>query len=323
VTIEFGYHLSSEEHPAKDLIGYARRAEEVGFDFAMISDHFHPWTDRQGHAPFVWSVMGAIAQVTERLRLGTGVTCPTIRTHPLIIAQAAATVSTMMPGRFFLGVGTGERLSEHVLGNHWPPSKIRLEMLSEAIDVLRLFWEGKLKIHRGRYFTVESARIYDIPQSPVDIMVSASGSNAAKLAAEKGDGLISIAPNDKLVRTYEEAGGKGKSKFAKIAVCWAEDEETARKTAHRQWPIDSLPGRLLPELRLPKDFEAAAELVDEEAVAEKIVCGPDPERHLARIKEFVDAGYDHIYIHQIGTEQESFFQFYEKEMLPKLRKEYS
>jgi G6PDH family F420-dependent oxidoreductase len=316
---EFGYHISTEEHPAGDLVGYARRAEEAGFQFALISDHFHPWTDRQGHAPFVWAVIGAIAQVTTTLRLGTGVTCPTMRIHPLIVAQAAATASTMMPGRFFLGVGTGERLSEHTL-SEWPPSKIRREMLEEAMDLMKLFWQGKLKIWSGKYFDVESARIYDIPQSPVPVMVAASGSKTTQLAAKKGDGLISIAPDPKLVEDFEAAGGKDKPKFAKVAVCWAEDEATARRIAHRQWPIDALPGRLLPELRLPADFEAAAELVTEAQVAKTIVCGPDPNKHIERIEEFIDSGYDHIYIHQIGPDQEGFFQFYENKVLPELRK---
>lgn len=319
MTIEIGYHLSSEEHPAQDLVGYARRAEEVGFDFATISDHFHPWTDHQGHAPFVWGVLGAIAQVTKRLRIGTGVTCPIFRTHPLHVAHAAATAATMMPGRFFLGIGTGERLNEHVLGQHWPPAKVRLEMLEEAIDILRLFWEGKLKTHEGKHFTIESARIYDIPQSPVPIIVSAGGSNTATMAGEKADGLISVVPNEKLVTTFDDAGGKGKPKLAKITVCWDEDEAVAKKTAHRQWPTDALPGRILPELRLPKDFEAAAEMLDEDDITEAIVCGPDPKKHLKRITEFADAGYDHVYIHQIGPNQEGFFQFYESEIIPKVK----
>src|SRR5690349_22926050 len=173
--LEIGYSLSSEEHRPNDLVRAARRAEEVGFTFALISDHFHPWIDKQGQSPFVWSVLGGIAQATERLRLGTGVTCPILRYHPAILAQAAATVAAMMPGRFFLGVGTGENLNEHVLGQHWPPYTVPLEMLEEAIGVLRLLWQGGVQSHRGRYYTVENARIYTLPEQPVPIYVAGTG----------------------------------------------------------------------------------------------------------------------------------------------------
>lgn len=200
---EFGYALSSEEHAPNDLVCYAVRAEQIGFTFALISDHFHPWTDRQGHSPFVWTVIGGIAQATQRLRLGTGVTCPTIRTHPAIIAQAAATSAAMMPGRFFLGVGSGENLNEHILGDYWPPSDVRLDMLEEAVEVMRLLWEGGTKSHEGPYYnTVHNARIYTLPSEPPPVYMAVGGSRSAKLAGRIADGIVSTAPRERLVTEF-------------------------------------------------------------------------------------------------------------------------
>ena len=317
--VAIGYALSSEEHAPNDLVRYARRAEEVGFSFALISDHYHPWIDRQGHSPFVWSVIGGIAQATQRLRLGTGVTCPIIRMHPAIIAQAAATSAVMLPGRFFLGVGTGENLNEHIVGLRWPPHQVRLAMLEEAIAVIRQLWQGGMQSHHGRYFTVENARIYTLPDHPPPIMVAAGGPRAAELAGRIGDGLIGTAPQKELVQQFEAAGGAGKPRYGQITVCWAQDEATARRMAYEIWPNAGVKGELSQELPTPAHFEQAAGMVREDDVAQKIVCGPDPERHIQGIRQFIDAGYDHVYIHQIGPDQEGFFQFYAREVLPQLR----
>ncbi|HEU5098884.1 MAG TPA: TIGR03557 family F420-dependent LLM class oxidoreductase, partial [Roseiflexaceae bacterium] len=208
-TVKLGYAMSSEEHTPNDLVRHARLAEEAGFTFALISDHFHPWVDAQGHSPFVWSVIGAIAHTTERLELGTGVTCPTIRIHPAIIAHASATVAAMMPGRFFLGVGTGENLNEHILGDRWPPHDIRLEMLEEAVEVIRLLWQGGSQSHHGKHYTVENARLYTLPDQLPRIVVAAAGPRAAEAAGRFGDGLCSTAPEAKVVKEYTDAGGKG------------------------------------------------------------------------------------------------------------------
>ncbi|MBA3365121.1 MAG: TIGR03557 family F420-dependent LLM class oxidoreductase [Actinobacteria bacterium] len=314
---ELGYALSSEEHRPSDLVRNAKAAEEAGFTFALISDHFHPWVDSQGHSPFVWSVIGGIAQVTERLRLGTGVTCPTIRTHPGIIAHAAATCGAMMPGRFFLGLGTGENLNEHIFGDHWPAPDERLEMLEEAIDVIRLLWQGGYQTHRGVHYTVENARIYTLPEEPVPIAVAASKPNAAELAGQMGDALVTVAPDEEIVQGYAEAGGTG-PKYGQVTVCWAENEEQARKTAFEVWPNAGIKGDLSQELALPRHFEQAAQMVTEDDVAESVACGPDPDRHLEQIRKFADAGVDHVYIHQVGSDQEGFFRFYEREILPKI-----
>jgi G6PDH family F420-dependent oxidoreductase len=314
--IELGYALSSEEHSPNDLVRDAVRAEQAGFRFALISDHYHPWIDRQGHSPFVWSVIGGISQATKTLRLGTGVTCPTVRIHPAIIAQAAATAAAMMPGRFFLGVGSGEALNEHILGDHWPPADIRLEMLEEAVELIRLLWNGDELNYMGAYYTVENARIYTLPKDLPPIYVAASGSNAAELAGRIGDGLISTTPDKELVEKFGASGGGGKPCYGQIAVCYDENEARARRTAYEWWPTAGVPGSLHADLPTPAHFEDAAKLVTEEMVAESIICGPDRRRHMDEIRKMIEAGFDHVYIHQIGPDQESFIDFYQKEILP-------
>jgi G6PDH family F420-dependent oxidoreductase len=315
---EIGYTLSSEEQGPRELVRLAARAEEVGFSFAMISDHFHPWIDRQGHSPFVWGVLGGIAERTERLRVGTGVTCPLIRIHPAIVAHAAATAAVLLEGRFLLGLGTGENLNEHVLGDRWPAADERLEMLEESVEVIRVLWEGGSQTHRGRHYRVENGRLYDLPDEPPPILIAAKGERAGTLAGRIGDGLVGVAPDRDLIRTFEEAGGEGKPRYGQLHVCWAEDEATARQTATEWWPNTSIPGELGVELPLPRHFEQAAEVVREEDVAGSVVCGPDPEAHLDAIRSYVDAGYDHVYLHQVGPDQDGFFRFYEREVLPKV-----
>ncbi len=314
---EFGYALSSEEHAPNDLVRYAKRAEDTGFDFAAISDHFHPWLDQQGQASFVWSVIGAISAATSTLRLGTGVTCPTVRIHPAIIAQAAATVTAMMPGRFFLGVGSGENLNEHILGDHWPPAPVRQEMLGEAIAVIRQLWEGGYQSFDGTYYTVENARLYTLPDEPPPIILAAGGPSAAELAGRMADGIWAVAPKSELLDKFQGAGGSG-PRYGQVTVCWAADEDEAKKTAYEWWPNAGIGGELSQELPLPRHFEQAAKLVSPDDLAEKLVLGPDPDRHLEGIKAFVDAGYDHVYIHQIGPDQEGFFDFFERELAPRL-----
>jgi len=314
---ELGYSLSCEEHGPNDLVGFAKSAEAAGFGFALVSDHFHPWIDAQGNSPFVWSVIGGVAQATERLRLGTGVTCPLIRIHPAIIAQAAATSAAMMPGRFFLGVGTGENLNEHVLGGKWPAPDQRLEMLEEAVEVIRLLWQGGYQTHRGKHYTVERARIYTLPEQLPEICVAAAQPNAAELAGRIGDGFIGVAPEEELIEKFEQAGGDGKPRYGHLTVCWAEDEEQAKQTAHQNWPNAGLEGPLNQELATPADFEAVAEMVEPDDL-ETLPLGPDPDRYLDAIREFDDAGYSHVYIHQIGPNQDGFLEFARRELLPRL-----
>ena len=316
---QFGYALSSEEHNPAALVANAARAEEAGFDFATISDHFHPWIDKQGHSPFVWSVLGGIAQVTDSLTVGTAVTCPTMRTHPAIIAHAAATAADMLPGRFFLGLGTGESLNEHIIGERWPSADERRAMLEEAIDVIRKLWIGDMVSHEGVYFTLIDARLYTLPDALPPIYIGASGEKAAQLAAEQ-DGLIATSPDEDVLKAFDKAGGTSKPRLGQVTVCWHDDEREARRIALEHWPTSSIPGELGQELPLPRHSEQAAESVTEEALAERIVCGPGVEKHIAAIREYIDAGYTHVYVHQVGPEQGGFFEAYEQEILPKLRR---
>jgi coenzyme F420-dependent glucose-6-phosphate dehydrogenase len=313
-----GYALSSEEHRPATLVGHARRAEEAGFDFLTVSDHFHPWIDEQGQSSFVWVVIGAVANATTRIELGTGVTCPLIRMHPAIVAQAAATVADMMEGRFFLGLGTGENLNEHVVGRGWPPASVRLDMLEESMEIIRELFSGENVDRRGRHFTVENARLYTIPQRPPRIMVAASGPKAAELAGRLSDGLISTAPDGEVVQAFEQAGGAGKPRFGQITVCWAPTEREAKRTASTVWPNAALKGELTQELALPRHFEQAVATLSENQVADSITCGPDPERYLDAIRTYSKAGFDHISLHQVGPDQEGFMSFYESELAPKL-----
>lgn len=315
--MEIGYSLASEEFHPQDMLRWAAMAERSGFRSAWISDHFHPWTRRQGQSPFVWSVIGGLAATTQ-LRVGTAVTCPLIRMHPAIVAHAAATCGAMMPGRFSLGVGTGENLNEHVLGDKWPPLTERLEMLEEAVGLIRRLWDGRAHSVQGRHYRVEQAQLYTLPDEPVPIVVSGFGKRATELAGRIGDGYMTTAPDRELVQTFERAGGAGKPKVAGIKVCWDSDEAKARRLVHDLWPNLGLPGQLGQELATPAHFEQAVELVDEDTAVESVVCGPDPERHLDVIRSYVAAGFDELFVHQIGSEQEGFLDFYRREVLPKV-----
>jgi G6PDH family F420-dependent oxidoreductase len=315
---EFGYALSSEEHLPRDLVRYARRAEEVGLDFISVSDHFHPWVDAQGQSPFVWSVLGGIATATERIRVGTGVTCPILRIHPAILAQAAATTAAMMPGRFFFGVGTGEALNEHILGTHWPEADVRLDMLAEAVHVIRELWKGELFSHRGEHFDVENARLYTVPDELPPIIVASAGPKAAELSARIGDGFWNTSPDAETLQAWESAGGHG-PRYGQVNVCYGDDEAKCRSLVAEVWPNAGFTGQLSQELPLPSLFQAAVEKVPEEALTEGVPCGPDLGGFIDSVKTYLDAGYDHVYLHQIGPDQEGFLAFCERELLPALR----
>jgi G6PDH family F420-dependent oxidoreductase len=312
--MKLGFALSSEDHPPNELVRQAALAEEAGFEFCMISDHYHPWVDAQGESPFVWSTLGGIAKSTEKIRVGTGVTCPMIRIHPAIVAQAAATVAAMMPGRFFLGVGTGENLNEHVLGDRWPLPDERLEMLEEAVDVMRLLWKGGEQTHRGKHYTVDHARVYTLPDEEIEVYVAASKPNAAEVAQKIGDGLISTAPDKDVVKAF----GNGKPRIGMMHCAYDKDAKKGLERATKLWPNLALKGPLGQDLATPSDFESAAEMVSEEDVAESTPCGPDPKPYLDLIGKYADAGFTHVYIHQIGDNQAEFIEFAAKELMPNL-----
>jgi G6PDH family F420-dependent oxidoreductase len=317
--MQIGYKLCSEEQSPQELIECARSAEDAGFSFAMISDHFHPWIDRQGQSSFVWGVLGGIAQVTQRLKIGTAVTCPTTRIHPAIIAQAAATASAMLPERFLLGLGSGENLNEHIFADHWPEADVRLDMLEEAVEVIRTLWQGGQHSHYGCYYTVENARIYTLPDALPPIMVAASGPKAAELAGRIGDGLIVTSPNKEVKQEFDQSGGKGKPAYAEMAVCWAESEKQARRTAFECWPILGLTGELTQILPAPAHFEQASKMLREEDVVQEIVCGPEPDPYIDHLRQYEEAGFANIFIHQIGPDQAGFFRFFERELMPRLQ----
>ncbi|MER5324142.1 TIGR03557 family F420-dependent LLM class oxidoreductase [Streptosporangium roseum] len=314
----FGYFLSSEEHGPKELVRQARLAERAGFEALWISDHFHPWLDAQGNSPFVWSVIGALAEATS-LPITTAVTCPLVRVHPAIIAQAAATSAALTGGRFRLGVGTGEALNEHIIDSRWPPASERLEMLEEAVELMRELWSGRLVTHRGTHYDLDTARLYTLPDEPPPVYMSAFGDKAVRLAGRIADGYISTGPSAELVRKFREAGGEGKPAQGGLKVCHAADEAAARKTVHRLWPTQGIKGEASQLLPLPRHFEELAEAVTEEEATASTPCGPDPEVHAQAIREYLDAGFTEVYISQIGEEQDAFFDFYAKEVLPRVR----
>jgi coenzyme F420-dependent glucose-6-phosphate dehydrogenase len=316
--MELGYALSSEEHAPSALVEHARAAEQAGFGFGLISDHIHPWVDAQGHSGFVWSVLGSIAQATSTFRIGTGVTCPLIRIHPAIVAHAAATVACLMPGRFFLGVGTGENLNEHVLGAKWPAPDERLEQLEEAVEVLRLLWQGDYQTHRGKHYTVENLRIFDLPDEPIEIAVAAMQPKAAELAGRIGDALVNVAPKEQIIDKFEASGGKGKPKYGQITVCYAKTKDEAKATAFEVWPNALVEGSASQELPLPSDFEQLVEGRKADELEGTLTLGPDAGEYLEQIKEYDEAGYTHIYFHQIGPDQDAFLAFAQNELLPKI-----
>ncbi|HEX5535328.1 MAG TPA: TIGR03557 family F420-dependent LLM class oxidoreductase [Actinomycetales bacterium] len=314
--MQLGYFLSCEEHTPESLVEQARMAADHGFEALWISDHYHPWNSEQGQSPFVWSVIGAISQVCD-LPVTTAVTCPTVRLHPAVVAQAAATSGALLGGRFTLGVGSGEALNEHITGSRWPTADVRLEMLEEAVEVIRRLFSGEKVYHHGRHYTVEDARLYTLPERPVPVHVSGFGPKSIEVAARIADGFISTKPAAEDVQRYRELGGRGPAE-AGVKVCWAPDEQQAVETAHRLWANSGLPGEISQVLPSPEQFEQASSLVTKEATAESVPCGPDPERHAAEIGKYAEAGYDRLYIAQMGPQQEEFFRFFTEEVRPLL-----
>ncbi|WP_338693400.1 LLM class F420-dependent oxidoreductase [Streptomyces sp. Q6] len=315
---EYGYFLASEEFGPHDLVEQARMAEQAGFDCLWISDHYHPWNDAQGQSPFVWSVIGALAEAVS-LPVETAVTCPTVRIHPAVLAQAVATSAVLLNGRFRFGVGTGEALNEHILGDHWPAAHVRMEMLEESVTVIRRLLEGKEVTHHGEHFTVENARLYTLPDEPVPIDISGFGPQATALAARVGDGYLTMGPDEELVTQFRKGGGGAKLVSGGVKVCYGGDRDTAVRRVHELWANQLLPGELGQVLPTPRHFEQASTLVTEKMVADQVPCGPDPDDHVAALSAFTDAGFDRAYVGQIGPDQREFFDFYRTKVLPQLK----
>jgi coenzyme F420-dependent glucose-6-phosphate dehydrogenase len=317
VSLKLGYHLSSEEHGPHELVDHARRAEELGFDFLTISDHFHPWAPKQGSSPFVWSVIGGIARETERIQVMTFVTCPIIRVHPAIVAQAAATSACMLPDRFILGVGTGERLNEGVVGAHWPAPDLRVDMFEEALEVIKELWKGEETNFHGDFYDVEQAKLYTLPDSPPPIYVAATAPRITRLAAEY-DGYINTKPDEDMVKLFVREAGDKKPRVGKVDVCYAKTEEQGVKTAMDYWPHSWAGGSLNQELLSPEDFAALGEGNSEEKVKEAMPVGPDADELVKKVKEWEKAGFTHLAVHQYGPDQDGFFDWWESEVKDQL-----
>lgn len=316
--MRIGYFLATEEFSPAELLAQAKLAEQSGFEALWISDHYHPWNDAQGQSAFVWSMIGALSQVC-RLPITTAVTCPTVRIHPAVVAQAAATSAVLCEGRFVLGLGSGEALNEHIFGDPWPNADVRLEMLEEAVEVMRKLWTGEFVNHRGRYYTVENARIYTLPDSPPPVYLSGFGSKSIALAGRIADGYISTPPVAEMVREFRESGGGDKPTQAGFKACFAGDTEEAVRIAHERWPNSGLPGELSQVLASPRHIEQASQLVTADQIRDKFVCGPDPDGHLEKIEQYAKAGYDEVYVTNVGTNHEDFFRLYATEVFPSLR----
>lgn len=316
--IKLGYKLMTETVGPNDLVRNAQRAEDAGFDFVSISDHYHPWLKSHGHSPFAWSVLGAIAATTKTIGISTGLTCPILRYHPAIVAQAAATVAVMSNGRFTLALGGGERLNEHVVGQGWPAAAERHDMLVEAVEIIRLLWRGELTSYDGAYFDVENARLYDLPKKDIPIVIGIGGERGAELAAEIGDGIMATEADAKLVRAWEEAGGSG-ARYGELALGYAGSDDEGLALVHEYQRFGVLGWKVLTEIPNVGGFEEATRFIRPEDLRDEVPHGPDPESYVEAVQKFVDAGFDHVVLLEVGREQDAFLRFFEKELAPLLR----
>ncbi|MBV9338381.1 MAG: TIGR03557 family F420-dependent LLM class oxidoreductase [Solirubrobacterales bacterium] len=318
----FGYTMMCEQSRPDQLVRDVQRAESAGFDFSVISDHYQPWLPAQGHSGYAWSILGAAAQATERIGLMTYVTCPILRYHPAVVAQKAATMQILSGERFRLGLGAGENLNEHVVGQRWPSVGVRHEMLREAVDIIAALFDnadGTVN-YRGEYFHVESARLWDLPDRRVPIGVAVSGRDSCELAGKKGDVMIAVEPKAELGQMFDRAGGAGKSRVGQVAIAYDRDRDAAIQRAHEQFRWFGLGWKVNADLPNPDSFESATQFVGPEQVAEALSCGPDLDEHVEAIKAFIDAGFDEVAVVQIGgDQQEPFMGWAEQELLPALR----
>ncbi|MEU3453636.1 TIGR03557 family F420-dependent LLM class oxidoreductase [Micromonospora sp. NPDC006766] len=316
--MKVGFALASEEYGPAELLAQARAAEQAGFAALWISDHYHPWNDAQGQSAFVWSTIGALSQVCS-LPVTTAVTCPTTRIHPAVIAQAAASSAVLHSGQFVLGVGSGEALNEHILGDPWPQLDLRLEMLAEAVEVMRELWKGHFVNHYGEHYIVQHARVYTRPDTPPPIYVSGFGPKSIDLAARIGDGYISTRPDPDAVRRFRDNGGGDKPCQAGFKAAYADSEDEGMRLAYDKWPNSGLPGELSQVLASPRHFEQAAQLVRPEMMREAFVCGNSPDAHLEMIDRYARAGFDELYVANTGPHWQGLFDLYQREVFPRLR----
>ncbi|AGL19611.1 TIGR03557 family F420-dependent LLM class oxidoreductase [Actinoplanes sp. N902-109] len=314
--MKIGYFLSSEEYTPAELIEQAKGAERAGFSALWISDHYHPWVDAQGQSAFVWSTIGALSQAC-RLPITTAVTCPTVRIHPAVIAQAAATSAVLTGGKFRLGVGTGEALNEHIFGDAWPEADVRLEMLEEAVEIMRELWKGGVVSYQGKHYTVQNARVYTLPEKPVEILVSGFGPKAIEVAARIGEGYVSTMPDGDMVKQFRSQGGGDRTCQAGFKAAFAATEEEGARLAYEKWPNAAVPGELSQVLPSPKHFEQASELVTQDMVKEAFVCGNDPQAHVEMLDKYAEAGFDEVYVANTGPNYQGLFDLYAEHIFPK------
>jgi G6PDH family F420-dependent oxidoreductase len=315
--MKIGYKLFAEAYEPKEVVRQAVEAERAGFDFVEVSDHYHPWLYSHGHSGFAWSMLGAAAARTSTIELATGVTCPIIRYHPAIIAQAAATVACLSDGRFMLGVGSGERLNEHVVGSGWPSVTTRHEMLREALEIIKLLWTGGYQSYEGQYFDVDDARVFDLPSTPPPIIVAAGGERSAALAASHGDALFATEPKSSITAAYKKAGGKG-DRYCEVPLAYGKDEATAAASAHKLMRFALQGWKVQAELPNPINFEASTSAITEEDMRKVFACGPDPAHHVEVAGQFLDAGFDHIALMNAGPDIDGFFEFFATELKDRL-----
>lgn len=312
----YGYTLYSEGNAPKDLVRQAVMAEEAGFDFLVISDHFHPWLSSQSHAGFAWSILGAVAEVTEKIQLATMVTCPIMRYHPAIIAQAAATIGVLSGGRFTLGLGAGERLNEHVVGLGWPSVTVRHKALREAIEIIKLLWSGGYQSFDGRYFHLSDARIFDLPDEPMHFYVGAGGVRAAALAAALNGGVCVTEPRQRIIEIFKENGGEGV--WGQVVLSWAKDEKAGLDAAYNQFRFSAGSWKVQSELPNPINFDHATKNVRPEDLASTIPAGPDVKTHLQGIQSFLDIGVENLAVAYPGSEPDKFMDFWRNSLRPQL-----
>lgn len=318
--VQIGYTMMTEQTGPRDLVDHLVRAEETGFDFSVISDHYFPWLRSQGHSSYAWSVLGAAAQATSRIPLMTYVTCPILRYHPAVVAQKAATVQLLSEGRFRLGLGAGENLNEHVVGGGWPPVDVRHEMLEEAVGIIRALFEGGHVTHHGPHYDVESARLWDLPEQAPPIGIAVSGEQSCQLAGHLADLVIATEPKPGLLEAFDRHGGTGKPRVGQLPVCYDPDRDTAVKRAHSQFRWFGLGWKVNAELPHPDSFEAATRFVDEDDVAAAIPCGDDPDAFVAAVQPYAEAGFGEIALVQIGGDaQPEYLDWSAKALLPALR----